>query len=1853
MAARDFIWTATGGGAWNLAANWDDQTDGVNPSTLVPGPQDSVTVPGPTGTATEAIAGAGAVAAALFTGNSILSGTYAAGTLAIGQNATSGMLQLAPGAAFSATTASLDAGSLIVNGTGARFSAQGNFALGNAAANLSAALEATGGGTASLLGLTLGAANAAIYVDPHSAIVIGTLAATAGALTIGQGFALSGQGDANQYGAIVNNGTIAAVGGTLGVGTLTGNGKLSIGADATLALYGTCGAGQSVAFAGANGTLTIKTEYYAPQGTLTGFAVGDALDIAGSEISSATYSQTNQGLGKLTLWYGSQVADQITLAGTYTSDIFLTAGDGDLGTLITLAPSSGTGGTPSPGTSSPDAYLWVAAGSGEWNDAANWEDATTGADPAAIAPGIHNTDTIAAAPSSFTVIGGPANAASLAITGEVALNGTYAIGMLSIGEASSTSFTDGTLDVLPGTSIATTSTGIAAGAVSVTGSGSTLSIGGTLTLGGGEAGVGLPVTALTVSAGARVRTGTLVIGGGSGNTIVTDPVSSLEIGSLGGAALGAVTVDPGAVIKGNGSINPLGSVIDNGHILAANGVLTLGDVSGSGVLFVTEGTLALNYATDVPIDAYGLNAALAIAGEDALPTGTVTGLAPSDLIDVLGDPITSATYTENAAGTGGTLTLAYDATIVGTVALAGSYGGFNFVCVPDGNTGTDIEITKQASGSGGGGQTGTDPLVWTGAADTNWSNPANWYDSITGTAATAPPGAETPATVAGPTGTHLHSIGGTGTCASLTFTGNIDLQATLSTGTLTLGSDASGSQTATAANISLGAAATLAAGGVFVADGGLTVGAGASLSVTGTLALGDGAESPDLSLQGGGAAQLGALSLGGGSLSVDGDSALQIGTSGGVEAGTLAVDPGYAITGYGLLNVFGDTADAGTITALGGTLTLGSVSGPGLLADATESALALDASCSTDISFTGAGATLILLDPAAYPTGAISGFAEGDAIVIASTSAEAVSYTPGAGNTGTLAFTSNGQTLGTLLLDGSYAADTFSVQPDGTGSEITFVPTVYTGPPPGTATPDDYAWTGADNALWVQPGNWTDTSQGQDPAAVPPGQNDLVSIAAGATPVSITGPGNAALLSLTGTVSLAGTYGIGTLAVGSAQTAGVLDLAGGDTINAVNVAVLGGLAGQGGTLSVAGTLSIGNGTLAGAVVATGQTSLTAQFVTLSGAASVLETDQVASIAIGALAELEAGAVVVGAGGALTGNGAVNPSGQVVNDGLIAAAGGTLVLGTVSGSGTLLIDPGATLFAAAAAGLTADFTGAGTLSLGSAASPAIKDFGPSDAIVLPVSDATSAAYTLVAPGVGIITILNGTSPLATLTLDGSAADEVFAVAAAAGGGTVLTASAANMAGTGGDTVSSGNLTAGENVWPTGDFLNWAEGELANTQNFFADLVDELTNPQTAYVWDLVGTSQPGTSNPDGFNMEVISQPLDGYSYVLQHGYKALAALGSEQAWLFDNSVGSALLVGNANSNPAHPTLLVANDVSNDTLVGGTGGNTVFYADYGNVSVVGGGSDTINITNANGAVTTASGYHSRVYLRGSNSHVVSLGADYVITASNGATSVDDVVNAGGPAGGAGATVFGPTHGMISVTGGQSYAWAVGNGGQVVMDGGASNGNLLFAGLSDAEYFGGAGSATVVGGVGPDSPALLYEGGSGAASVFGGNGDNTIYGGTGPEVMVVGLGPTTIQATAGNVVWLMSSAPVQIYGAAGLEVFAGGSTGNDTFFTNGGSETLFGGAGPENFYVGGGQDTLFAGSGADVFNFTNGSGGGSDTIFGFQPGLDGIHLHGFGGAIPSLTYSHGSTLFTLSNGTSVMIYNVTASAASLTST
>ena len=351
MVSRTYAWIATSGGAWSLASNWNDLTDGIDPSLTVPGLQDSVVIAGPTGSTVQTLTGQGGVASASFAGNAMLAGSFSVGSVSMGAAGAGGLLDVGAAATLDVGTLTVGSGSLISSGTGSDLVAvravlgAGQSGGGAAACNL----DATNGGCVQIASLTMNAGSAALYVDTNSSIEIGTLGGAAlGALTVDAGSTLSGQGDADGYANVVNNGTIAAAGGTLLVGALSGQGHLSIGSGAVLMLNGTTGAGQTVAFAGEAATLALATEFDEPQGTITGFAPGDGIDLLGSPISAATYAATGANLGVLTLFYGSQVADRLTLAGNYANDVFLTAGDGAGGTLITVAPNASGGGGPAP-----------------------------------------------------------------------------------------------------------------------------------------------------------------------------------------------------------------------------------------------------------------------------------------------------------------------------------------------------------------------------------------------------------------------------------------------------------------------------------------------------------------------------------------------------------------------------------------------------------------------------------------------------------------------------------------------------------------------------------------------------------------------------------------------------------------------------------------------------------------------------------------------------------------------------------------------------------------------------------------------------------------------------------------------------------------------------------------------------------------------------------------------------------------------------------------------------------------------------------------------------------------------------------------------------------------------------------------------------------------------------------------------------------------------------------------------------------------------------------------------------------------------------------------------------------------
>jgi autotransporter passenger strand-loop-strand repeat protein len=199
------------------------------------------------------------------------------------------------------------------------------------------------------------------------------------------------------------------------------------------------------------------------------------------------------------------------------------------------------------------------------------------------------------------------------------------------------------------------------------------------------------------------------------NLTVKSGGNGVIVGTLDGATIdrgGVVTASDGTVVKG--------SIVDNGNLtFHLNGTEHFtGNLTGTGVLEVQSGgTLvvdnALNFNGTAQIDT---SSTLELAGasntnvnlsdfQSTLKldhpqsfTGTISGLGVGtedvlDLADVAFAAGDKASFAENAAATGGTLTIAAaSGQVIEQLALSGDYAGDAFTLASDGGTGTDISV---------------------------------------------------------------------------------------------------------------------------------------------------------------------------------------------------------------------------------------------------------------------------------------------------------------------------------------------------------------------------------------------------------------------------------------------------------------------------------------------------------------------------------------------------------------------------------------------------------------------------------------------------------------------------------------------------------------------------------------------------------------------------------------------------------------------------------------------------------------------------------------------------------------------------------------------------------------------------------------------------------------------------------------------------------------------------------------------------------------------------------------------------------------------------------------------------------
>jgi len=515
-------------------------------------------------------------------------------------------------------------------------------------------------------------------------------------------------------------------------------------------------------------------------------------------------------------------------------------------------------------------------------------------------------------------------------------------------------------------------------------------------------------------------------------TVNLDATSSIEVGSSGGhAAHGAITVDRSATLQINGSGSFAAPLVDNGTIVASTG-LGLGPVSGNGVLRLgSDGPVTLTgAATGISIVFTGGDSVdLRTPGEI---TGTIRGFGASDAIQI-DSLVTAANYATEGTGRG-KLTLLDGKSVVSRLAFAGNYSGASFhlhvamsyVFQPIYST----EILAVAPTASLGTQAPTltaGDYSWALAQGGDWSTASNWVDG-TGATATRAPGATDAVAISSPallSGTE-QAITGTGRAASLAIQGQVLLLGHVQVaGALTVGGAGFWPGC-----LDLDQGASLSAASAAV-NAPLQVGGRSSLTIAGSLSVTGG--QTDLIAIGGGTIRANALAISQSVVMADATSVIEIGHASHARAGVLTIGSDGLLSGLG--TVQNAVVNNGDIAATGNTqpdftdaLQLGGLSGTGTAEIASGAVLELNGSeTGNAIIFRGSDASLFLNTGNTVSVGGtLQGLQAGDRIITGA-HLTGVTYTASAnGSGGSLALLAGTTTLGTLHVQGSYTAASFS-----------------------------------------------------------------------------------------------------------------------------------------------------------------------------------------------------------------------------------------------------------------------------------------------------------------------------------------------------------------------------------------------------------------------------------------------------------------------------------------------------------------------------------------------------------------------------------------------------------------------------------------------------------------------------------------------------------------------------------------------------------------------------------------------------------------------------------------------------------
>ena len=768
-AAGDwFAWNDVTAGDWIDLANWIDITTNQTPAVRLPGALDRVNFFGPTSAPWE-ISGQGESGTLTTSGNVTVLGALNTGTLVTSL----GTLTIGAGATIAAQSASavgntLAPDELLVSGTGAALDVSG------ALSSFSGTIAAESGGTIKVGELILAGTSQVVTVDSLSSIGIGAAGSVAaGTLAIDSGHTLTGAGSVCAH--IIDDGLISTAAiltlGNIGLGasgillqSLAGTGTIEaqsggsiivrsnvgtvgptfqLDGNAALTLETGVAAGNTIALRGNHNVLVLAIDVFGGippvAATVNGFNATDTLVLGNMpQTSLAFIPGTGESPGILDVFSGPTLVDAMPLTGDFAGQTFVVGQVSYDRQQVFLIPAPST--TPSAGTSHAASYVWNGPIIGDWNTAADWNDLTDAVSPAIIAPGSLDSVAINGWRGIPIFITGAGNAASVAADGNVTIMGSLNAGSLLAG----TTLRGGTLAINSGATLRADAANTAIGdSIVISGPDGLLDIAGTLS----SQTYGM---ALLASQGGVARLGSLHFSSAI-NVVQVDAASSVEIGTAGGAALGALTIDSGHTLQGSGWLES--NVVDNGLIEvlsgsspASPGTLEVqGSLTGNGTLSVDSN--AILQLDDAVADTVAVHIApggeLILQNPGTQITTPITDLSLGAEIALkvsIGKIIRAVAVTSPGTVTVTTDLTTYRLTNVGFD--PGTFQHFSFSPI--------IATTLSFAVSG---------IAWTGATgDTAWGAAGNWSANQT-------PGATDPVFLLDNPGT----ITGSGTAQAVTI----------------------------------------------------------------------------------------------------------------------------------------------------------------------------------------------------------------------------------------------------------------------------------------------------------------------------------------------------------------------------------------------------------------------------------------------------------------------------------------------------------------------------------------------------------------------------------------------------------------------------------------------------------------------------------------------------------------------------------------------------------------------------------------------------------------------------------------------------------------------------------------------------------------------------------------------------------------------------------------------------------------------------------------------------------------------------------------------------------------------------